>query len=117
MSIERPKNTKKSGYIEFFAYQERDKFIGICLTFDIVEEGKNIEKIMKSLEEAAFLHLKVVRKKNLSDDLLNRYAPEKYWSKYFYFLEQLQHARLRAKWQAIFNNLSYNQQTDAARVE
>lgn len=118
MSIERPRNTKKSGYIELFAYQEGDRFIGVCLTFDIVEEGKNIEKIMKSLNEAALLHLKVVQKKNLSDDLLNRYAPEEYWSKYFEFLKELQRARLREKWQAVFNNLTYNNsQINATRVE
>lgn len=120
MNIERPKNTKKSGYIEFFAYQERDKFIGVCLTFDIIEEGKNIEEVMKSLNEAALLHLKVVQEKNLSDDLLNRHAPEEYWSKYFELLEQLQHiqhARLREKWQTAINSFPYNNlQTNAART-
>ena len=85
MIIPRPKNTKKSGMMEFFVYQEKSKFIGVCLTFDIVEEGEDLKEVMKNLEEAALLHLEVVCKENLSDDLLNRYAPDEYWEKYFEF--------------------------------
>ena len=41
MKIERPKNTKKEGTVEIFVYKEGNVFVGVCLTFDIVEEGKN----------------------------------------------------------------------------
>ena len=47
MKIERPKNTKKEGTIEFLVYKEGKTFVGVCLTFDIVEEGKNPEKLME----------------------------------------------------------------------
>ncbi|KKR61375.1 hypothetical protein A2643_02985 [Candidatus Nomurabacteria bacterium RIFCSPHIGHO2_01_FULL_39_220] len=83
MKIERPKNTKKEGTIEFLVYKEGKTFVGVCLTFDIVEEGKNPEKLMESIQEAAQGHLEVVREKNMSDDLLNRYAPKEYWNIYY----------------------------------
>lgn len=85
----RLKNTKKRGLMEFFGYSEKDRFIGVCLTFDIIEEGKNPIEVMKSVEEAAILHLKTICKKNLSDNLLNRYAPQEYWDKYFEFQKNI----------------------------
>jgi len=81
--IKRPWNTKSRGIIEFLFYREKERYIGVCLTFNILEEGEDLEVLKRSVEEAAKLHLKVVIKKNLSDDLLNRYAPIEYWGKYF----------------------------------
>ena len=83
MRIERPKNTKERGVVEFLTYKEGDAYIGVCLTFDIVEEGTSPIELMRSITEAAELHLETVVKNNLSEDLLNRYAPEEYWEKYF----------------------------------
>ncbi|MFZ2720187.1 MAG: hypothetical protein WAZ27_04955 [Minisyncoccia bacterium] len=83
MSVQRPRNTKKGGVIEFLTYKEGNGFVGVCLTFDIVEEGTNPVELAQSLKEAAELHVETVIKNNLSDDLLNRYAPEEYWKKYF----------------------------------
>lgn len=88
----RTKNTKEKGNIEFFIYQNKSggNFTGVCLTFDIVEEGTDPESLMKSLEEAALLHIEAVRENKLSDTLLNRPAPKKYWNKYLQSLERLQ---------------------------
>lgn len=97
LRIARPKNTKKGGVVEFFVYPEKDKYVGVCLTFDIVEEGKDPSELMESLKEAAILHIKVVTKKDLSDELLNRYAPAEYWSKYFDYLEMLSKHELKKK--------------------
>ncbi|HEY9583675.1 MAG TPA: hypothetical protein VJI66_01775 [Candidatus Paceibacterota bacterium] len=83
MNIKRPKNTKEKGVIEFMVYKEGKTFVGVCLTFDIVEEGNDPHKLMESIKEAAQLHLEVVRELGWSDKLLNRYAPEEYWKKYF----------------------------------
>lgn len=113
MNIERPKNTKNKGTVEFFVYPERGKYIGVCLTFDIVEEGKDLQEVARSLVEAAELHLKVVRYKNFSDDLLNRYAPDQYWKKYFAYLKNAAQARMmREKWQSVYNKLVYNDKTE-----
>ena len=89
----RTKNTKEKGNIEFFVYKTKSEnaYTGVCLTFDIVEEGSNPDALMKSLEEAALLHLEAVRIKNLSDTLLNRPAPKKYWNKYLSSLVALTH--------------------------
>lgn len=76
------KNTKEQGSFTVFAYPEKKKFVAVCLHFNIVEEAGSIEEALKSVEEASILHLEVVIKKNLSDDLLNRLAPKKYWNKY-----------------------------------
>ena len=81
--IKRPRNTKEKGVVEFVIYKEGNSFVGVCLTFDILEEGDNPMELIKSLKEAAELHLETVRKNNMSDELLNRYAPEEYWAKYF----------------------------------
>ena len=83
MNITRPKNTKERGVVEFLTYKEGKSYVGVCLTFDIVEEGKDPVELVRSLKEAAGLHVDAVVKNNLSDDLLNRYAPKEYWKKYF----------------------------------
>lgn len=83
MKIRRPKNTKERGTIECLVYKENNTFVGVCLTFDIVEEGDNPTELMKNVREAAELHLETVIRNNLTDELLNRYAPEEYWLKYF----------------------------------
>ena len=76
-------NTKKRGVFEFLVYPDGKRFVGVCLTLNIIEEGERPKELLKSLEEAAFGHLKVVRKENLSDKLLNRPALKKYWDKYY----------------------------------
>ncbi len=90
MKIQRPKNTKEKGTIEFLVYKEGKTFVGVCLTFDIVEEGNNPEKLMESIQEAAQGHLEVVRGENMPDDLLNRYAPKEYWDIYYKVIRDIQ---------------------------
>ena len=94
MKIKRPKNTKKKGNIEYVIYKSGRQYVGVCLTFNILEEGVDPEKLKESIQEAALLHLDVVRRNNLSDDLLNRYAPEKYWKIYFDSIKEYQKRQL-----------------------
>lgn len=86
----RVKNKKEKGLLEFLVYQERGKYIGVCLTLDIVEEGKDPAKLMESIREAAVAHVELVIKKKLSDELLNRPAPDEYWERYFKAIEYRQ---------------------------
>ncbi len=95
MKIERPRNTKNKGTIEFLVYKEGKTFIGVCLTLDIVEEGDDALSVLKSIKEVAQLHLNAVIRHNMSDDLLNRYAPKEYWEKYFEVTKQIQTASLK----------------------
>lgn len=88
--ISRPYNTKERGITEYLVYKKGDSYVGVCLTFDIVEEGDDPNKLMQSLQEAAQLHLKVVRDRDLSDELLNRHSEEKYWMIYFKAVAELQ---------------------------
>ncbi|MDA2922923.1 hypothetical protein MYX07_06700 [Patescibacteria group bacterium AH-259-L07] len=76
------RNTKKQGMLEIFVYPEGKQFVGVCLTFNIVDVGKDPRTLLDSLTKAALGHVQVVIKKNLSDDLLNRPAPQEYWDKY-----------------------------------
>ncbi len=76
-------NTKKRGVFEFLVYPDEKRFVGVCLTLNIIEEGESPKELLENLEEAAFGHLEVVRKENLSNKLLNRPALKKYWDKYY----------------------------------
>jgi len=78
-------NTKQEGLYEFFVYpnpRKREAFLGVCLTLNIVDEGKNAHKLINNIVDAALGYIKVIQKENLSDELLNRPAPKKYWDKY-----------------------------------
>lgn len=88
--ISRPYNTKERGVIEYIVYKEGNSYIGVCLSFDIIEEGDDPNKLMLSIQESAELHLKVVRDRRMTDELLNRHAEEKYWKIYFKAVEELQ---------------------------
>lgn len=107
MKIVRPKNTKRRGLMEFLFYRQGSRYIGVCLTFNILEEGKDLELLKRSVEEAARLHLIAVIKKNLSDDLLNRHAPKKYWEKYFVAQKQLARERAEVMPQSTASNTRY----------
>lgn len=94
MNVNRPKNTKEKGLMELFVYKEGDKFVGVNLTFDIIEEGNDPIALMESIKEASVLHLDCVIKENMSDDLLNRHAPKEYWDKYYRALEQIEKPKI-----------------------
>ena len=81
------KNTKERGKLEFVIYPEGKRYIGVCLTLNIVEEGIDPGKLIESIKEAVFGHVFLVIKENLSDDLLNNPAADEYWERYFKALE------------------------------
>lgn len=83
-------NTKKGGMIKFLIYREKgdSMYTAVCLTFDIVEHGKDLEDLKNSIQEAASLHLESVLANNLDDALLNRSAPQKYWKILFEAMEK-----------------------------
>ena len=78
-------NTKHKGVINFLIYRDKgdSHYTAVCLNFDIVERGTDLELLKKSIEEAAALHLESVRENKLDDSLLNRSAPQKYWKKLY----------------------------------
>ena len=75
-------NTKTKGSVEVFIFQEKDgDFCAVCLNLNLIEWGKDPEELTHSIKEAVESYVNGVISKNLSDDLLNRPAPEKYWKK------------------------------------
>lgn len=77
------KNTKKQGQYILFVYQEKPKYyIGVCLEFDIIEEGETLQEALENIKEASQFYLETVIKKNWPDKLLNQPAPKEYWEKY-----------------------------------
>ena len=90
-------NTKTQGLYEFFVYPEQGRFVGVCLTLDIVEEGNNLHDVFNSLIKAAHGHVETVIKNGLNDSLLNRPAPKLYWKKLQEFKKQKQLAEENQK--------------------
>ncbi len=83
-------NTKKAGSVRLFFFQEKKKFIGVCLELDIVKEGTELERLRSHLREAVEGYVEVVCKERLPDELLNRPAPKKYWDRYASFVSSLE---------------------------
>lgn len=78
-------NTRNKGTVHFLIYRDKgdSRYTAVCLDFDIVEHGKDLELLKQSIEEAASLHLESVIENKLSTSLLNRSAPQKYWKKLY----------------------------------
>jgi predicted RNase H-like HicB family nuclease len=108
MNIDRPRNTKERGVIEYLVFKENDRYVGVCLTFGIVEEGNDPVVIMEGIKEAARLHLEVVIKENMSDDLLNRYAPDEYWNIYHQALEHIKQPMKKPLESPFFSRFPYH---------
>lgn len=87
------KNTYNKGFVTSFIYPDKDKYIGVCLELDIVVENKNLEEVKKELSDAVRTHVETVVENKLSADLLNRYAPKKYWKKFFGYLKMMEQIR------------------------
>lgn len=98
------KNTKNKGVVRFFIYKEGAKYVGVCLDFDIIEEGKDVGKLKRSLLEAAQGHVGTVIKEGMNDKLLNRRAPKKYWKKYEAFLNCLRQKEFSPKTCSLFTD-------------
>ena len=82
-------NTKKQGIARIFIYQEKKKYIGVNLDFYLVEECDTKERVRETIINSSIDYLRTVIKNELSDNLLNRHAPEKYWEMYRKYNELL----------------------------
>ncbi len=76
------KNTNKKGVARILVYPSKNKYIGVCLDFDIVKEADTKKEAMDQIKEATEGYIINVIKNNLDDSLLNRNAPEHYWKVY-----------------------------------
>jgi len=78
------RNTKQKGSFTIFGYQEKDEdfFVFVCLEFNIVATGDNPFEVQAQILNMASDHVGLVIENDLSDDLLNRHAPKKYFDLY-----------------------------------
>jgi len=75
-------NKKEQGIARILIYPSKNKYIGVCLDFDIVEEADSKEEAVNQIKEATRGYVINVWKNKLDDSLLNRPAPENYWRIY-----------------------------------
>lgn len=75
--------------VNFIIYRKKSDtvYTAVCLDFDIVETGDHLEALKESIEEAAKLHIETVLENNLSQNLLHRSAPQKYWKQLYEAME------------------------------
>jgi len=75
-------NRKEQGVARILVYPVKNKYIGVCLDFDLVEEADSKEKAVNQIREATRGYIVNICKNDLDDSLLNRPASEKYWEMY-----------------------------------
>lgn len=76
------KNTYKQGKLQYLFYKQGKKYVGVCLDLNIYEEGSNFEDVLNTVTKMSRDHIEYVIKNKLSEELLNRPAPKKYWEVY-----------------------------------
>lgn len=74
-------NTYESGRVTFIIFKDKkiDKFIGVCLEFDLEAEAETSSEAQTIIQDYARLWLENVRENKLSEELLNKSAPAEYW--------------------------------------
>lgn len=75
-------NTYRSGRARVFIYEDKGKYIAVCLEFGLVIAAKTLEKAQECIKDITGSYLSNVLENKLSEKLLNRPAPKKYWQIY-----------------------------------
>ena len=82
-------NTYEKGSVTYLIIQDsKDKYVGVCLEFDLEIEAKTLEKAKECLEDYVHLWLKNAVRHKLSEEVLNKPAPKKYWKVYENLIKQ-----------------------------
>ena len=81
-------NTYQSGAVTYLIFKEKDKFVGICLEFDLEIQADTIQEAREYIEDYSQAWLKNVVNNKLSEELLNKPAPKKYWRLYQKVVEE-----------------------------
>ena len=68
--------------MEYLIFKEKDTFVGVCLTFDLIREGNDPDALLEELRESARDHINMVIEQDMLESLLNRHAPKEYWEIY-----------------------------------
>jgi len=81
------KNSNQLGSATVFIYPSKDRYIGVCLELDLVDEDKNRDVLNERMKKRVNSYIAYIHKKNYDDTLLNRPAPKKYWNKFYEYLD------------------------------
>lgn len=81
------KNAMLLGEATVFIYPSKDRYIGVCLELDLVDEDRDKEVLGERMKQRIQSYLAYIQKKNFDDSFLNRPAPKKYWDKFYQFLD------------------------------
>lgn len=95
-------NSKHLGAATIFIYLRKDKYIGVCLELDLIDEDRDKEVLRERMRERIRSYVNYIERKNFDDSFLNRSAPKKYWNKFYQFLnlmkaEEKKHMRSTSK--------------------
>lgn len=80
-------NSKHLGAATIFIYPSKDKFVGVCLELDLIDEDRDKEVLGERMKERVRSYVNYIERKNFDDSFLNRPAPKKYWNKFYQFLD------------------------------
>lgn len=81
------KNAKHFGEVTVFIYPSKDRYIGVCLELDLIDDDRDKEVLTERMKQRLQSYVTYIQKKNLDDSFLNRPAPKKYWNKFYQFLD------------------------------
>lgn len=73
------KNTKVRGKLRFLVYKSGDYYTGICFELGIVEENKDVNKLLYRLKNGSEAIVKAVIENNLDESHLNKRVALKYY--------------------------------------
>lgn len=98
-------NTYKSGRARVFIYEDKGKYVAVCLEFGLMVGAKTLEKARECINDVTQSYLSNILENNLSEKLLNRPAPKKYWKIYENIIQKEQESTSLQEYRSTSVNL------------
>jgi len=96
------KNTKQFSEVTVFIYPKKDRYIGVCLELDLIDEDVDKNILSERMKKRVRSYIAYIKKRNSDDALLNRPAPKRYWNKFYQFLDIMrQEEKKRMSWNTV----------------
>lgn len=91
-------NIKHHGFAQIFFYPKGDRYVGVCLELDIVDDSKDFPELRERMVRNVAAYVSHVVGSGLDQSLLNRPAPKEYWEMFSNYINQIQKSSSRASW-------------------
>jgi len=91
-------NIKHHGFAQIFFYPKGDRYIGVCLELDIVDDSKSFPELRERMVRNVTAYVNHVVGGGLDQSLLNRPAPKEYWEMFRKYISQIQKPSNQASW-------------------